>query len=75
MFIFIYLYKCTHIYKYIHIYMYVISIFIYRHPVATNKTDFEVKYCNARKTKFCPWDVSGIYICIYVVYIYMYVFM
>jgi SNF2-related domain len=30
-----------------------------RHPVAQNKIEFEKKYCNARKTKFCAWDVSG----------------
>ena len=30
-----------------------------RHPVARNKLEFERKYCNARKTKFCPWDITG----------------
>lgn len=30
-----------------------------RHPVAQNKIEFEKKYCNAKKTKFCAWDVSG----------------
>lgn len=30
-----------------------------KHPVARDKTAFEVRYCNAKKTKFCPWDTSG----------------
>ena len=30
-----------------------------RHPVASNKIEFEKKYCNAKKTKFCVWDTSG----------------
>lgn len=30
-----------------------------RHPLASNKMTFEMRYCNARKTKFCPWDTSG----------------
>ena len=30
-----------------------------RHPVASNKIEFEKKYCNAKKTKFCNWDTSG----------------
>lgn len=30
-----------------------------KHPVAQNKIEFEKKYCNGRKTKFCAWDVSG----------------
>ena len=30
-----------------------------RHPVASNKIEFEKKYCNAKKTKFCIWDTSG----------------
>jgi SNF2 family DNA or RNA helicase len=30
-----------------------------RHPIARHKINFETKYCNAKKTKFCPWDISG----------------
>ncbi|CAM9198997.1 unnamed protein product, partial [Ectocarpus fasciculatus] len=30
-----------------------------RHEIAKNKIYFEKRYCNARKTKFCPWDISG----------------
>lgn len=30
-----------------------------KHPVAQNKIEFEKRYCNAKKTKFCAWDVSG----------------
>lgn len=30
-----------------------------RHPVAANKTNFEKRYCDAKKTKFCAWDISG----------------
>ena len=30
-----------------------------RHPIASNKVSYEKRYCNARKTKFCPWDTSG----------------
>ena len=30
-----------------------------RHPIAYNKIEFEKKYCNAKKTKFCVWDTSG----------------
>ena len=30
-----------------------------RHPCAADKLSFEVRYCNARKTKYCPWDISG----------------
>lgn len=30
-----------------------------RHPIARNKIEFEQRYCNAKKTKFCPWDTSG----------------
>ena len=30
-----------------------------RHPISHNKIEFEKKYCNAKKTKFCAWDVSG----------------
>eukprot|EP01035_Chromulina_nebulosa_P018393 gene18393-24094_t len=30
-----------------------------RHPVAKNKVEFEKRYCDAKKTKFCLWDTSG----------------
>ena len=30
-----------------------------RHPLALNKIEFETRYCAAKKTRFCPWDVSG----------------
>jgi hypothetical protein len=30
-----------------------------RHPVASNKTNFEKRYCDAKKTRFCAWDISG----------------
>ena len=30
-----------------------------RHQIARNKIEFEKRYCNAKKTKFCPWDTSG----------------
>jgi hypothetical protein len=30
-----------------------------RHPIARNKIEFEKRYCNARKTKFCLWDITG----------------
>ena len=30
-----------------------------RHPIARNKLEFEKRYCNARKTKQCPWDING----------------
>jgi hypothetical protein len=30
-----------------------------RHPLARNKIEFEKRYCNARKTRFCPWDTTG----------------
>lgn len=30
-----------------------------RHEVARNKIEFEKRYCNAKKTKFCPWDTTG----------------
>ena len=30
-----------------------------RHPISHNKIEFEKTYCNAKKTKFCAWDVSG----------------
>lgn len=30
-----------------------------KHPLASNKMEYEKRYCNAKKTKFCPWDTSG----------------
>ena len=30
-----------------------------RHTLSLNKILFEKLYCNAKKTKFCSWDVSG----------------
>lgn len=30
-----------------------------RHPIARNKLEFEKRYCNAKKTRFCAWDTSG----------------
>eukprot|EP01035_Chromulina_nebulosa_P008580 gene8580-11631_t len=30
-----------------------------RHPIATNRMEYEQRYCNAKKTRFCPWDTSG----------------
>eukprot|EP01041_Mallomonas_annulata_P001799 gene1799-3491_t len=30
-----------------------------KHPCASDKMKFEVRYCNAKKTRFCPWDISG----------------
>lgn len=30
-----------------------------RHSIAANKVEFEKRYCNARKTKFCAWDITG----------------
>jgi SNF2 family DNA or RNA helicase len=30
-----------------------------RHSVSKNKIEFEKKYCNAKKTRFCIWDISG----------------
>ena len=30
-----------------------------RHEIAKHKIEFEKRYCNARKTKFSPWDISG----------------
>lgn len=30
-----------------------------RHPIVDNRKDFERRYCNAKPTAFCPWDVSG----------------
>ena len=30
-----------------------------RHPIAKNRIEFEKRYCNARRTKFCAWDTTG----------------
>eukprot|EP01043_Picozoa_sp_COSAG02_P002424 COSAG02_NODE_55_length_43887_cov_30.660364_45_plen_1209_part_00 len=30
-----------------------------KHPLAVDQRGYEVRYCNARKTRFNPWDVSG----------------
>lgn len=30
-----------------------------RHKVSNNKIEFEKRYCNARKTHFCQWDITG----------------
>jgi hypothetical protein len=30
-----------------------------RHPLASNRISFETRYCDAKKTRFCPWDTSG----------------
>jgi SNF2 family DNA or RNA helicase len=30
-----------------------------QHPIARNRIEFEKRYCNARKTRFCAWDTSG----------------
>ena len=30
-----------------------------QHPIAKNKLDFETRYCAAKKTPYCPWDISG----------------
>jgi hypothetical protein len=30
-----------------------------QHHIASNKTDFEKRYCDAKKTRFCAWDISG----------------
>ena len=30
-----------------------------RHPIAHHKIEYEKRYCNAKKTMFCPWDTSG----------------
>ena len=29
------------------------------HPVSWNKIEYEKKYCDGKKTKFCAWDTSG----------------
>lgn len=29
------------------------------HALAANKRDYEIRYCAAKQTQFCPWDVSG----------------
>lgn len=30
-----------------------------RHPLAANRMSFETRYCDAKKTRFSPWDISG----------------
>lgn len=30
-----------------------------RHPIARDKMEFEKRYCDAKKTRFCAWDTSG----------------
>ena len=30
-----------------------------RHPIARDRMQFEKRYCDAKKTKFCAWDTSG----------------
>jgi hypothetical protein len=30
------------------------------HPLARNQREYEMRYCNAKKTIFCPWDISGV---------------
>lgn len=30
-----------------------------RHPIAKNKIEYEKRYCDAKKTPFCPWDTNG----------------
>ena len=30
-----------------------------RHPISYNKIEYEKRYCNAKKTQFCPWDING----------------
>jgi hypothetical protein len=30
-----------------------------RHPLGRNRTSFERRYCDAKKTRFCAWDTSG----------------
>ena len=29
------------------------------HPISRNRREYEVRYCDARSTAFCPWDISG----------------
>jgi SNF2 family DNA or RNA helicase len=30
-----------------------------RHPIANNRIEFEKRYCNARRTRYCAWDITG----------------
>ena len=30
-----------------------------KHPLSTDQRGYELRYCNARKTRFNPWDASG----------------
>lgn len=29
------------------------------HPIAAKKSDYEIRYCDAKPTRFCPWDTTG----------------